>query len=130
MKQLLRKSWLLLFTLGLLWPLAARAEVDPINSTTFGDLAVDGYDPVAYFTDGKPVEGKKEFSFDWSGATWRFASAEHRDLFAAAREVAEAEGVSESGYRLLFNTGPDSGQVIFHAHLHLLGGEKLSAERV
>ena len=52
------------------------------------------------------------------------------DLFAAAREVAEAEGVAESGYRLLFNTGPDSGQVIFHAHLHLLGGEKLSAERV
>ncbi|MET8762333.1 histidine triad nucleotide-binding protein [Lentzea sp. NPDC004782] len=47
------------------------------------------------------------------------------DLFAAAKEVAEGEGVSESGYRLLFNTGPDSGQEVFHAHLHLLGGKPL-----
>ena len=47
------------------------------------------------------------------------------DLFAAAKEVAEAEGVAESGYRLLFNTGPDSGQEVFHAHLHLLGGKRL-----
>ncbi|NKE63448.1 histidine triad nucleotide-binding protein [Lentzea sp. PSKA42] len=47
------------------------------------------------------------------------------DLFAAAKEVAEAEGVSESGYRLVFNTGPDSGQEVFHAHLHVLGGERL-----
>ncbi|MFD5824838.1 histidine triad nucleotide-binding protein [Lentzea sp. NPDC060358] len=47
------------------------------------------------------------------------------DLFAAAKEVAESEGVADSGYRLLFNTGPDSGQEVFHAHLHLLGGQKL-----
>lgn len=47
------------------------------------------------------------------------------DLFAAAREVAEAESVTETGYRLLFNTGPDSGQEVFHAHLHLLGGKRL-----
>lgn len=47
------------------------------------------------------------------------------DLFAAAKEVAETEGVAESGYRLLFNTGPDSGQEVFHAHLHLLGGKRL-----
>ncbi|HEX8870595.1 MAG TPA: histidine triad nucleotide-binding protein [Lentzea sp.] len=47
------------------------------------------------------------------------------DLFAAAREVAEAEGVAETGYRLVFNTGPDSGQEVFHAHLHVLGGRKL-----
>lgn len=47
------------------------------------------------------------------------------DLFAAAKEIAEAEDVSETGYRLLFNTGPDSGQEVFHAHLHLLGGARL-----
>ena len=47
------------------------------------------------------------------------------DLFAAAKEVAGTEGVDESGYRLLFNTGPDSGQEVFHAHLHLLGGHRL-----
>jgi histidine triad (HIT) family protein len=43
-------------------------------------------------------------------------------LFAAAVQVAEQEGLS-SGYRLLVNTGPDSGQTIFHTHLHVLGGK-------
>jgi histidine triad (HIT) family protein len=47
------------------------------------------------------------------------------DLFAAAGEVADAEGVADNGYRLLFNTGADAGQTVFHAHLHLLGGEWL-----
>jgi hypothetical protein len=46
-------------------------------------VAIDGYDPVAYFVDGAPREGSKQFTFDWSGASWRFASAAHRDLFAA-----------------------------------------------
>ena len=44
--------------------------------------ALEGYDPVAYFTDQKPVAGDARFETQWRGATWRFASAEHRDLFA------------------------------------------------
>jgi YHS domain-containing protein len=55
--------------------------LSPVNKSLLGGVAIDGYDPVAYFTDGKPVEGKKEFQTTWSGAQWRFASAEHRDLF-------------------------------------------------
>lgn len=47
------------------------------------------------------------------------------DLFLTAGEVAKAEGIEESGYRLLFNTGPDAGQTVFHAHLHVLGGRPL-----
>lgn len=43
-------------------------------------------------------------------------------LVLAAAEVAVADGVSETGYRLVFNTGPDAGQTVFHTHLHLLGG--------
>ena len=46
-------------------------------------MAVDGYDPVAYFTDGRPVEGSDAFETEYKGATWRFASAEHRDAFIA-----------------------------------------------
>lgn len=86
MKKILRLSLLFVWTAGLIWPLAAGAEVAPVNTTFFGGLAVAGYDPVAYFTDGKPIEGKKEFSFEWQGATWRFASAAHRELFAATPE--------------------------------------------
>ena len=72
-----------LLTLSLAAPALA---LSPVNQTTFGGVAIDGWDPVAYFTDGMPVEGSKAYSFDWNGATWRFASAAHRDLFAQAPE--------------------------------------------
>jgi enamine deaminase RidA (YjgF/YER057c/UK114 family) len=44
-------------------------------------LSISGYDPVAYFTDGKAVQGKAEFEYVWRKQRWRFASGEHRDLF-------------------------------------------------
>src|SRR3954447_389615 len=44
-------------------------------------LAISGYDPIAYFTDGKPVPGLTEFEYVWHDARWRFSSASHRDLF-------------------------------------------------
>jgi enamine deaminase RidA (YjgF/YER057c/UK114 family) len=56
-----------------------------IATTAWGDepkLSISGYDPVAYFTDGKPVQGKPEFDYLWRRLRWRFVSAEHRDLFS------------------------------------------------
>jgi YHS domain-containing protein len=47
-------------------------------------LALKGYDPVAYFSERKPVPGKPEFTARHEGATYRFASAANRDAFAAA----------------------------------------------
>jgi len=44
-------------------------------------LSISGYDPVAYFTDGKPLQGKPEFEYVWRRLRWRFASDMHRDLF-------------------------------------------------
>lgn len=46
-------------------------------------------------------------------------------LLLAAREIAEGEGLAQSGYRIVLNTGPDAGQTVFHLHLHLLGGRKM-----
>lgn len=75
----------------MLWGAAQAAE--PIN--TFGagggffsdpprtGVAIRGYDPVAYFTDGKPVSGKDEFTTEWMGAKWKFASQDHLDKFKA-----------------------------------------------
>ena len=74
---------LLLFALLAATPALATT---PVNKSLFGGLAIDGYDPVAYFVDGKPVEGSKQWSHEWQGATWRFASAANRDRFAAAPE--------------------------------------------
>jgi len=46
-------------------------------------LAIKGYDPVAYFTLGKPAKGASEFAYDWDDHRYLFVSAEHRDRFKA-----------------------------------------------
>ena len=46
-------------------------------------VAVRGYDVVAYFTEGKPMQGKAEFAFKWRDVIWQFSSAKHKDVFAA-----------------------------------------------
>jgi YHS domain-containing protein len=48
--------------------------------------AIDGFDAVAYFTGGAPVEGDARFSHEWNGATWRFVSAGNLDRFKADPE--------------------------------------------
>jgi histidine triad (HIT) family protein len=47
------------------------------------------------------------------------------ELLTVAAKVAVIEGIAESGYRVLTNTGPDSGQSVFHLHLHVAGGRPL-----
>src|SRR6266498_5144008 len=46
-------------------------------------------------------------------------------LFVVARQLSTEEGIAESGYRLITNTGVNGGQTIFHLHLHLLGGARM-----
>jgi enamine deaminase RidA (YjgF/YER057c/UK114 family) len=63
--------------------------VSLLVATARGDetrLSISGYDPVAYFTDGKPVPGVSEFEYFWHNSRWRFANAAHRDLFVANPE--------------------------------------------
>jgi hypothetical protein len=50
------------------------------------DLAIKGYDTVAYFKDGKALKGNKSFTFQWHGMTWCFISKKNRDLFATSPE--------------------------------------------
>ena len=65
----------------------AQAAKDPVYTGFFSDLAVSGYDPVAYFTDAKPVEGSSEFETSHQGATWRFLSQANLDAFVADPEA-------------------------------------------
>lgn len=48
------------------------------------------------------------------------------DVYQALIEVAHKEGLSERGFRTVINNGSEGGQVVFHLHVHLLGGRKLS----
>ncbi|MCW5730662.1 MAG: YHS domain-containing protein [Alphaproteobacteria bacterium] len=93
---------------------SAFAAEDPVFAT--GGVAINGYDPVASFSDGKPVTGRAEFSHAWRGATWRFASAANRDQFAAAPERYApqyggfcAYGVTQ-GYAV--KTEPDAWKIV------------------
>jgi histidine triad (HIT) family protein len=46
-------------------------------------------------------------------------------LFTIARQLAQEQGIDRSGYRIIVNTGPNSGQAVFHLHLHLIGGQRM-----
>jgi hypothetical protein len=62
-----------------------RTGVEPYFKSEEG-LALEGYDPVAYFTEGKPVEGLSEFEAEWGGARWRFATDRNREQFLGEPE--------------------------------------------
>lgn len=51
--------------------------------------------------------------------------AELGAMVLLAADVARSEGIADSGYRTVMNTGSDGGQSVFHLHLHLLGGRKM-----
>ena len=70
------------------WPqAAAQARSPEIYTGIVTSTAVGGYDPVAYLTEGRPVEGKRDITWTWKGATWRFANEKNRDAFKAAPET-------------------------------------------
>lgn len=48
-----------------------------------------------------------------------------QDIFCAIKEFSESEGLTQKGYRIVNNIGPDAGQTVFHTHFHLLAGEPL-----
>ncbi|MBT3359916.1 MAG: YHS domain-containing protein [Rhodospirillales bacterium] len=63
------------------WP----AKAGELVYSSWGS-AIKGYDSVAYFKAGKPIKGSGDHSLEWKGATWKFASAENREAFAAMPE--------------------------------------------
>ena len=62
---------------------AAFAEKPPVYRGLFEEAAVGGYDAVAYFKIGAPVEGKKAFEHKYKNATWRFSTADNLAAFKA-----------------------------------------------
>jgi YHS domain-containing protein len=65
---------------------SALAKQSEISTGIFKRTGASGYDVVAYFMDGKAIEGTKAFRTKYKGAEWRFASAAHREAFVAAPE--------------------------------------------
>ena len=71
----------------LLWAAPGTASAkSEINQSFISAVAIEGTDPVAYFTEKKAVKGSSEYSHRWNGAKWRFKNAANRDAFAAEPE--------------------------------------------
>ncbi len=66
-------------------PVVAGSDQSLLNKDA-NNVAIEGYDTVAYFTEDRAVKGNPQFIFDWQDARWYFSNADHRDLFAADPE--------------------------------------------
>jgi hypothetical protein len=80
MHDLSRRKAIRLALLAVAAPLVATL---PTAAQEKVPLAIKGYDPVAYFTLGKPTQGLPEIEYQWDEHLWRFSSAQHRELFKA-----------------------------------------------
>ncbi len=65
----------------------ADAVTDRVVVNWHTGLAIDGYDPVAYFTDGRPLPGSAEFELSYGGVVWRFRNIGNRAAFAERPDV-------------------------------------------
>ena len=70
---------LLILLIGMSQLAVAGVQID----ADANGVAIQGHDPVAYFTEGKPVAGKTDYTAEYNGASYHFASAENRDLFVS-----------------------------------------------
>ena len=104
-------------------PAYAVKQTGAEYNTLYAGLGANGYDVVAYFTDGKPVVGNDRQTVDYGGVTWRFASLEHRDLFAAnpAKYAPQYGGFCSWGVAQgkLFAIDPVNGWRIVDGKLYL-----------
>jgi len=91
----------------------APAATERIVVDRHTGLAIGGYDPVAFYTDGKPVLGSPDFELPYGGAVWRFRNIGNREAFAARPDVympqfggydplGVADGVAVAGNPLVF----------------------------
>ena len=65
--------------------------LDPVYTSFISNVAISGYDPVAYFTDGAAYKGKSEFEYEWKGAKWRFYTEENKNKFVLDPEAYEPQ---------------------------------------
>ena len=112
----------------------APSSADGTNTTagTVDHIAIQGYDTVAYFTEGKPVKGSSEFEVRFDDSIWRFANASHKQMFAAdpERYLPQYLGYCASGLVLgvSYPANPESW-VIVDGKLYMVAGGQADLEQ-
>jgi YHS domain-containing protein len=78
---------LVILGLAAVLPVQAASVVTAIVTNPLTGVALDGFDPVSYFTENEPLLGSAGQAYDWGGVTWYFSSAANRDAFIKAPDV-------------------------------------------
>src|SRR5271170_6588302 len=77
----MKKIFFSLVVAALALPVFAQTSTKTLVNVDSSGVAIQGYDPVAFFTDNKPVKGDEKFLVKRDGAIYLFASQEHKDMF-------------------------------------------------
>lgn len=113
--------------LGFLLLLTGCGSMNVVSDGADSRLMLKGYDPVAYFTDGKPMPGRPDIKVEHQGVTYRFASEDHRRLFLAnaAKYVPQYGGWCSNGlvYAIPLGGEPTNFKII-DGKLYLFGGNR------
>ncbi len=136
------KIRLLLILAGVLLPAAAAVAADVPAAVTATrappsqaavpektapeKLAIKGYDPVAYFLDGRAAPGSEKYEYRWNGSVWLFASADHRDRFAKDPEKYAPQYGGYSAFDIYHGRIADADPTlwsIYDGKLYLNGSE-------
>lgn len=116
-----------LAALAFLLLLSGCGSMNVVSDGADSRLMLKGYDPVAYFTDGKPVPGRPDIKAEHQGVTYRFASEDHRRLFLAnaAKYVPQYGGWCSNGlvYAIPLGGEPTNFKII-DGKLYLFGGSR------
>lgn len=129
MKPFFIRACSLFAMLTMLLSNVAWSEQDSIYTARFSSLAVGGYDVTAYFTEAKPVKGKKAFKTEYMKAEWHFASQENLDKFTSDPERyvpqyggycawAVSQGSTASGDPLLWTVHEDKLYLNYNAKIN------------
>lgn len=117
--------------LGVLAIAGGAVAKDPVYTPRFSNTAVDGHDVVAYFEEGAPIKGDKEFTTEYKGAEWRFSSQANLDAFTADPEAYAPQyggycaWAASQGYTARGN--PDNW-TIYEGKLYLNYNDKVQAD--
>jgi len=93
MRQIRKQTLTIVFGLpimisaSLTIPATAAGLAPAIVVDSLTGVALDGFDPVSYFTDRQPSPGKPDYEYDWHGVPWYFASGANRDVFIRSPET-------------------------------------------
>lgn len=91
-------------------------SLDPIYTSGSSNVAIKGYDTVAYFTENKAVKGNADLSAEYNGATWYFSSSQHLDAFIKNPEKYAPQYGGYCAYAVSRNTTASIKPHLFNIH--------------